>query len=201
MMRCLNRLAIVMAWATVALFAAPALAAGGEGDGDPGSKLLTPDVKSALFNLAMFICLLAVLGKFVWPVILKGLQDREQKIAGDLTAAEQARADADKLKAEFDAKLADAQAESRKMLDDARADAEQLRAKLKADTEAEMANLRQRAADDIDRAKQAALQEIYATSAELATAVASKILQRQVDDSDTQRLVEQSLAELQNKAG
>lgn len=195
MTRCLYGFAMLL------LAAAPALAAPAEGDGDVGAKLLTPDVISAIFNLAMFLCLLIVLGKFVWPAILSGLQAREEKIRTDLTDAEAARADAEKLKADFEERIADAHAEARKLLDSARADADQLRNKLKAETESEMANLRQRAADDIDRAKAAALQDLYATSAELATAVAGKILQRQVDDADTQRLVEQSLAELQNKAG
>jgi F-type H+-transporting ATPase subunit b len=121
---------------------------------------------------------------------------------GDLEGAQSARTDAEQLKADFEHKIAEAHADARKLLDEARADADQLRARLKADTETELANLRQRAADDINRAKQQALQDLYATSAELATAVAGKILQRQVTDADTQQLVEQSLAELdQLKAG
>ncbi len=190
-----------LAFAALALLPTVALAASEGGEVNVGERLLKPDLGSVIWNLVMFLLLIVVLGKFVWPKILDGLQAREQKIRGDLDAAEQARAEADALKEDFAQKIAEAHAESRKLLDQTREDAGQLRAKLQADTEAELARVRERAAEDIDRAKQQALQDLYATSAELATAVAAKILQRQVDDADTQKLVEQSLAELENKAG
>ena len=188
----------------VALVLIPSIALAASEGGEPvdvGKVLLTPDLKSAIWNLAMFLVLFGVLAKFVWPKILEGLQAREEKIRGDLEGAEKARAEAEQAKAEFDQKIAEAHAESRKLLDQARADSDALRAKLQSETEADIARLRERAAEDIDRAKQQALGDLYATSAELATAVASKILQRQVTEADTQQLVEQSLAELNNKAG
>ncbi len=178
-----------------------ALAAPTEGEADSGGGLLDVNALGAVWNLILFLLLFGVLAKFVWPKILDGLQAREEKIRGDLAGAEKARDEAEQIRAEFEQKIADAHAESRKLLDQARADADALRAKLQSETEADIARLRERASDDIDRAKQQALADLYATSADLATAVASKILQRQVSDADTQKLVEQSLAELNNKAG
>jgi len=175
-------------------------AAHGEGGG-PVDKL-APKWPAALFNLLMFLGLFAILAKFVWPKILEGLRAREDKIREDLDEAEQANARAEQTLEEYQQKLAEAHAESRKLLEQARSDAEELRTRLKADTEAELKQLRERAAQDIDRAKQQALSDLYAHSAELATAVATKILQRQVTSEDTQRLVDESLGEIERlKAG
>ncbi len=175
---------------TVARAAEPA-----EGGGDPASQLM-PDWASALFNLLMFLALVFVLGKFVWPKILEGLQARERKIEDDLNTAERNRRAAAKLKEDFERKIAEAHAESRKLLDQTRADADQLRAKLKQDTEAEMASLRQRASEEINLAKQQALSDLHAHAADLATMVAGKVIGRQIQDDDTQRLVDESLEEL-----
>ena len=49
---------------------------------------------------------------------------------------------------------------------------------------------------DIEAARKAALNEIYAESVALATTMAGKILQREVTAADRDRLIEESLAEL-----
>jgi F0F1-type ATP synthase membrane subunit b/b' len=53
-----------------------------------------------------------------------------------------------------------------------------------------------RANADIEAARKAAVAELHAQSAALALDVASKILRRQVNDQDNQRLVQESLQEL-----
>ncbi len=168
----------------------------GHGAGHDAPPLLSVDLGAAVWNILIFFAVVFVLGKFVWPQILEGLRAREGKIRDDLEQAEKANADARRALEEYKQRLAEAQAESRQMIEQARTDAEQLRAKLKTDTESEVQQLRDRATQDIDRAKQQALTDLYAHSAELATAVAAKILQRQVTPDDTQRLIDESLQEM-----
>ena len=172
---------------------------------EPGAEehapgLLSPDWGAAFWTIVLFIVLVIVLGKFVWPKILQGLRTREDKIREDLTKAEQANEQAKQTLADYQQKLGQAHADARKLLDQTRSDAEQTRSKLLAEATAESASLRQRAADEIELAKQQALQEIYAQTAALATEVAGQILQRQVDEADAQRLVEQSLLEMDQQA-
>ncbi len=183
-----------------ALFAiAPALAAETAGSQEQ-PDLLSPDLGSAVWSIVLFLLLLIVLGKFVWPPILKGLQDREAKIRSDIEDAEAANREAQVKFEAYEKKLAEAHADVREMLEQARADADDARAKMLSGAEQEVANLRQRATDEIRSAKQQAVQDLYAQAAELATAVAGKMLQRQVDGRDAQKLIDQSLDEM-NKAG
>jgi F0F1-type ATP synthase membrane subunit b/b' len=98
----------------------------------------------------------------------------------------------------YEKSLAQARAEAQRMLDDTRAQQNKLAAELKARNEAELGQMRERAMKDIEGAKRAALNEIYADAATLATHVASKILGREVSSGDQQRLVEESLRELKS---
>ena len=67
---------------------------------------------------------------------------------------------------------------------------------LRAANDAELTQLRTKAMADIESAKSAAVAEIHAEAGALATAVASKILGREITVADQQQLVQESLAEM-----
>lgn len=150
----------------------------------------------AIWNLVIFLIVLALLGKFVFPVIRDGLKAREAKLEGDLSAAEQAKADAQASVAEYKAKIAEAQKEAQVVIDEAKKSAEQVAMKVKSDTESEIMKMKERAQAEIASAKDAALSEVYAQTAELSTQIASRILKREINAQDQQQLVSDSLAEL-----
>jgi F-type H+-transporting ATPase subunit b len=165
-------------------------------EGDQGSKLLLPDHGTAFWTLVLFVFLLIVLGKFVWPVIVQGLDERERKIRQDIEGAEAANHKAQQTLADYERKLAEAHAEARKLVEQARGDAEKVRQRLASETETEIARMRDRAKDEIRQARLQAVQELRAEASDLAVAVAEKILQRQITDADTQAMVDRSLREL-----
>lgn len=150
----------------------------------------------AIWNLLVFLIVLAILSKFVFPVIRDGLKAREAKLEGDLTAAEKAKADAEASVAEYKAKIAEAQKEAQVVIDEAKKSAEQVAMKVKSDAESEITKMKERAQVEITSAKDAALSEVYAQTAELSTQIASRILKREINASDQQQLVSDSLAEL-----
>ena len=166
-----------------------------------GGGLLQPDAWGALWNLALFLLLFFVLARFVWPHILNALNAREEKIRSDIAGAEAANRQAQQTLADYQRQLSESHAEARKLVEQARVDAEAVRQRIVAETESEAARLRKRAAEEIEQAKNAATQELYARASELSVAVAEKILKRQITEADTQRLIDQSLAELDSVAG
>lgn len=189
------------AWWTGLTLAMPVMAyAAPEGDhvdGDPMSIMYLEMIWAAV----VFLIFAGILGFVVWPKILGALQAREQKLEGDLVGAETARKQADAALAEYKAKIAEAQQEARKVVDDAKKAAERAAALIKSETESEIAKLRDRASAEIVAAKEQAVIEIHSQTAELATLVAGKILQREINAADQQRLVQESLAELTQTAG
>ncbi len=172
--------------ATPLVLATPAMAQdGGLLNWEPGEYILT---------MALFLLLLAVLVRWVWPVILKGLQDREQKIRADLAEAEKARDDAEQTLVQYRQQLAEARREAQKLIDDSRIEAERAAARIKEQAQAEISQMRQRATAEIRSAREQALAEIYEQTAALATHVAGQILQREIRPEDQRELVERSLS-------
>lgn len=138
----------------------------------------------------------AFLGAVVWPKLTVALDERAAKIQGEIEAAEEARRQAKEALDEYERNLAEARAEAQKMLDDTRAQQAELAAQLKSKADAELSAMREKATAEIEAAKKQALSEIYTESVNLASAMASKILQREVTVDDQQRLMDESLAEM-----
>ena len=165
------------------------------GNTDP-MGLLTLEM---IWAAVLFLIFAGILGFFVWPKVLGALQQREQKLEGDLVGAEQARKDADAALAEYKTKSAEAQQEAAKVVNEARVAAEQVAAKVKSDAEQQAQQLRERNLAEIASAKEQALTEIYAQTAELSTQIAGRILKREINAQDQQQLVSDSLAELTSR--
>jgi F-type H+-transporting ATPase subunit b len=185
---------------TLTSAAAFAADAAGSGGGDPKDHLFSRDPFSYIWNLLMFLVLLGVLWKFVWPKILGGLQAREQKQLGDLDAAERARAEAEASLAEYKAQLAEARKESQSIVAEARTAATEAANADRAKIESEVARMKESAERDIAAAKQQALADIYAQAAELSTTIAGKILGREISADEQQDLVHESVEQFKQKA-
>jgi F-type H+-transporting ATPase subunit b len=187
--------------APIALAATFAVAGDDAHGGIPKGEILPPVKQGLPAMLASFITFLVVLGimaKMVWPQILKGLNDREAKIKEEIESAELARQQAKDALEQYQQSLAQARAEAQKMLESTKAQQAALAAELKAKADAEVAALREKAMRDIETAKRAALAEIYGQATTLATTMAGKILSRQVSTDDTQRLLDESVSQLQS---
>lgn len=151
----------------------------------------------AVTTLVVFALLLAVLGKFAWGPIAAGLKAREDRIRKDIADAEAARARAEATLKEYQAQLATAEAKVRQLLTDATAQGERLATDIRMKGQKEAEETKNRATRDISAAKDQALSEIYERSAEISTAIAEKILRRNINVDDQRDLVQRSLAELQ----
>ncbi len=176
--------------------------AGGEhgeaGHGDPPGTppLLSIDLGSAICNLAIFLGVLAILSKFVWPAILGGLQAREQKIHGDLEAAEKANQEAKSLLAEYQSKLDDAATQVQSMLATARKDAEASGQRIVDAAKEEAERQRERSLNEIETAKKVALSELAGQTSDMAISVAKQVVGRELKPDDHADLIRQALERL-----
>ena len=179
------------------------LATDGKGHDDHAEHefppLLSWDAGSAVCNIAIFLGVLAILSKFVWPAILGGLTAREEKIHADLEGAEKANADAQKLLEEYQAKLDGAAEQSQTILAQARKDAEASGARIVEEAKAEAQRQSDRAIADIETAKKVALSDIAGQTSNMAINVAKQVVGRELKESDHAELIRQSLDRLPSK--
>jgi F-type H+-transporting ATPase subunit b len=150
-------------------------------------------------TVLIFLALFFVLSRTAWKPIMTGLQNREQAIRDSVEAAKKAREDADKSAKDLEAKMVEVQRQAAVQLQQAKADAQKIGEMMRAQAEADSAAIKDRTLRDINAAKQQALAEVNGHAAQLATAIARKILQRNITVDDQQRLVDDSLAELAKK--
>ncbi len=196
----LGMLAVALAAATpVHALEAPGTAPAAVAGEEYSPDLLSHDVVMAGLTIAVFVVLLIVLRATAWKPILTALKGRENAIRDSIEAAGKAKAEAERTTLELEARIAEAQKQAAAQITQAKTDAVKVADGIKKQAEVESTQLKDRAVRDIEAAKQQALAEINTHAAELGTAIARKILQRQVTVDDQNRLVDDTLAQL--KAG
>jgi len=173
-------------------------AAEGEHDaeGEHGSEVpLEWQQDLALWSLVVFILFVFVLGKFAWGPLASALDIRESRIRNSIAEAEAARLKAEQMLAEHAAKLAGVQEEVKAILAEARRDADQARQNILGDTQREVAAMRQRTLDEIGRARDQALKELFDAMAGQVVNATEHVLGRSLDDGDQNRLIDEALSQ------
>ena len=183
---------------TTLLFAAPALAAGGEGASN--GNIFTGDVGNIVWTLVVFLLVVFVLGKFAWGPILAGLKQREDFIHDSLAKAKEARDEAVAQLKQYEDRLANARAEASALVEEGRIDAEAVRRANEAKAKEEAELMLQRAKREIGIAKETAIKELYTLSGRLATDIAAKIVQRELKPEDHERLIREAIDQLADRA-
>jgi len=177
----------------LAVQASAALAAeGGE------SNLFAGDIGNAVWTLVIFLLVIVVLGKFAWGPLLGGLQQREEFIRRSLKEAKEDRETAEARLQEYEKKLTNAGAEASQIIDQGKREGESLRAGIEEKARDEANKMVERARREIELAKRSAIKDLYATSSGLATEIASRIVQRELNPQDHEKLISDSIKELGN---
>lgn len=149
---------------------------------------------TAWVSIAMAIFIAILLWKKV-PAMVAGMLDTKiAEISKQLKEAEQLRLDAEALKAEYEAKLADAAKEADELRARADAEAETLIAKAKEDATALIARRKQMAEDRIAAAEATALSDVRAATAKAATEAAAKLIADKHDAQADKALVDDAIA-------
>jgi F-type H+-transporting ATPase subunit b len=197
----MNRWLVLMCVLVSLMVPAAALAADPATVGEHGERSVIPSPREALIpavtTLLVFAFLLAVLAKYAWGPIVSGLKKREEKIRNDIREAEQARLRAEATLKEYNAQLAAAEQRVREMIAKAGEQGEQVAANIKSQAQTDAEAIRDRANREIEATKKQAIAEIYEQAATLGTAIAEKILRRNLNAGDQQDLVRQSLDQLE----
>lgn len=184
----------------VAWFAASVAVALGAEDGEKPVTLFTGDLGNVFWSLVTFFAVLVVLGKFAWKPILGALQKREDFIRDSLAHAKRDRDEAELRLKEYSERIVAARAEATAIVEEGRRDGDVLRQKLEVDGKAEAKAILERARREIQIATDSAVKELYSLSAKLATDVAAKIIRKELNPREHERLIEESIDELETAA-
>lgn len=158
---------------------------------------LLPNPWEALVAAIGFVVLLILVIKVIAPKFETAYQNRVEAIEGGINQAEEAKAEAAALKAEYEQQLADSRAEASSIREEARAEAGQIVAEAQEKAAAEASRIREQANAQIEAERASAAASLKAEVGTLATDLASKIVGEALeDDARSQRVVDRFLADL-----
>jgi F-type H+-transporting ATPase subunit b len=188
-------LLMVLSAILLLFLAGPSFAAHAEGGG--GDRNIFEGVLDlSIWTLVVFFGLLLVLGKFAWKPMLEGLDKRERDIASAVEEAKKAKDEAVALHQQMTEIRQKANDEARQLVEEARKSAEELAAKRKAQADEDIARDRDRLRREIAVARDQALKEIWGSTVQIGTTIASKIVRRQLNPDDQRGLLDEALGEM-----
>jgi F-type H+-transporting ATPase subunit b len=179
--------------ATIVWFLAQA---GGEAEPVNDAKDLYPHWEELLVGALAFAVLFFFVWRWVLPRVSALLEERRDKIQGDLERAEQTRTQAEQELAEYRQQLAKARQESNDIIEEARKTAEQLRAEIQSRADREAAATVAKAQDEIRAERDRVFQELRGEIGEIAVELAERVVGASLDAKAHQRLIDEYIDEV-----
>ena len=175
-----------------------------EAHGGPAGHGLDPAIGGAggylnatvIVSIAMAVFIAILLWKKVPAVIGKALDNRIAEIRNQLDEAAKLRAEAEALKAEYQAKLAGAEKDAAALRERAEEEAANLIAETKAGTAALVKRRQKMAEDKIAAAERSAVAEIRAKAVSAATAAAASLISENHDAKADEKMVDGAIKSL-----
>ncbi|HYO60883.1 MAG TPA: F0F1 ATP synthase subunit B [Actinomycetota bacterium] len=155
-----------------------------------GIDLVLPAFEELVWGFIVFGVVAYVLNKVLFPKIRQGIEAREQKIQGDLEAAESSKADAQRELEEYRAQLADARGEANRIIEEARQQADQVRRDIEAKARKDAEEIVARAQETINAERTRTIQELQGTIAAISIDLAEKVVGRSLDDQTQREFVD-----------
>ena len=149
-----------------------------------------------VLQILNFIVLVLILAKYAYKPLLETIEERKRRIENDLVNAEQARAEATSMKAEYTAQLQEARKEAQAIIETAKQQAEaESQAQIK-ELRAQLVKEKELARQEIEREREKAMQQIRAEVVNLSVEVAAKLIGKEFSSADNVALVEDTIAKL-----
>jgi F-type H+-transporting ATPase subunit b len=161
---------------------------------------ILPEADELIFGSLAFLLVFVVLARYAFPRLNQGLRQREEKIRGDLEAAEEARKEAEASLHRYEQQLQEARAESGRIIEEARKTAESMRRDLLAKAEDESRAVVARAQEEIRAERDRAIQELRGQLAEWSVDLAGRVVGASLDKRRHLKLVEEYIDEVAGMA-
>jgi F-type H+-transporting ATPase subunit b len=156
---------------------------------------------TVIVELITFLAMMAVLARYVYPVVVRLAEARQRQVVQQLKDAEKARAAAEATLKEAEAKLNDARRTAQTVIDAANKSAEQLRQDLKQKAEDEARRIRESTVKEIEAERLKAIQSVRGEVAGLVVAATEKVIGETLDLTKHKQLIDRAIQEVASGDG
>jgi F-type H+-transporting ATPase subunit b len=181
--------AVLMVGGTYLSLNAKAMGVGGiqetlEGQGIP------LDFGKTIGTIGVFLILFPVIKSFFIKPLQDAIQERNSDLERTFTEAENLRTEMERMKSDYDRRLAESEANAREQIQSQIREAQNLRSSLMAEAATRADALVQQATAEIEAEKQKVLVELRTHVVDLALAAAEKVVGENMDSERNRRLVD-----------
>lgn len=163
-------------------------------EAETGPSPIAPEKKELLWGAGAFVVLAILVRLVLFPRLKKGMDARHELIRGEREEADRVRAQAEAELADYNAALAQVRAEANARIDSARQTLEGERQARLAEVNADIAARRAAAAAEAEAAKAAAREQVIAAAGNVAAVAGQRTLGRSVDPAVARAAVEGAMS-------
>jgi len=149
-----------------------------------------------LGEMITFAVLVWVVMKYIWPPIMKIIEERQEKIASGLEAAEQGRRELEQARNEVDRYLQEAKIQAAAILEQANKKANDLLEICKANAQIERNKVLSLAKLDLEQEVNRVKEELQQQTVDLVIVATEKILHQKMDDSVRKELINKLISNI-----
>lgn len=160
------------------------------------SVSLFPEPTELIWTVVNFAILFFALYKFLYKPLLGAISKREEEINTMIATAKADQAEADRLRKDFEAKINDAQREAQSILNQATKAATTAKEQIEGEARTKAAELIESATKTIEREKIKAVAELRGEVANLAVEIASKVIDKNLNNEEQKRLADSFVAKV-----
>ena len=152
-----------------------------------------------LAQMLNFFILVWLLARFAYKPLLAKMTERKERIAKDLEAAEQARAETEKFKADYAAQIANARIEAQQIVEKAVQEAENTTREQLSTAREQIEQEKNRARQDIAIERDRAMNSLRNEVVSLSVAMAGKVVAKDMNSETNTKLIEDAIRQLDSK--
>ena len=173
-------------------------ASGGSGHSEATwmDNWLKPDPGIFLWTIVTFFIVLIILKAKAWGPLMDALDKREAEIKNSLAAAEKAKKEADAVSQEYDELVKKAQIEAQRIVSEGKSAGERVKVEIEKHAKLKADEMLLKAKEQIEAEKEKAVKEIKSVIVDLSISAASKVIEKNLDNQDNQRLIEATLKDI-----
>lgn len=163
-------------------------------------QVISVNAWQIFISLANLLIMFLILKKFLFQPVQKMLAERQAQVNKVYQDAEDDRTAASGMKQEYEARMAGAREEADNIVRTAVDAAQRKGDAIVSEASAQASHIKRRAEDEIAREKQQMLTDVKGEISELAVSIASKVVEREIDQKDYDNFVDDFIRNVGDKA-
>ncbi len=154
-------------------------------------EIISVNIWQILISLANLLIMLVILKKFLFKPVQKVVAERETQVKKIYEEADENRAAAADMKQAYESRLAAAREEADGLVRNAVQTAQRKSDSMIAEASSQVSHMKRKAEEEIAREKKQMLQDVRGEISDIAVSIASKVVEREINESDHKALVDE----------